>query len=544
MNRLSAISRRVLLAVIALTVLGFALRLARYQQSLFGDETSTLYLVRGRGFMEVLSLVSSDKEITPPLYFLLAWLTTQLGSAAELIRLPSLIAGTAVIPLSYVVGYRTMGRAAGLIAATIVTLAPTLIFVSGDGRAYAVTILMLVGSTAALLAAVRTRHTRWWVAYGALSCLAMYGHYTAAFVLVGQLGWLLWAHPQARRAALLANVAAAVLYLPWIPWLLADFDSPTVDILSALQGTGFAAKRYAVEVWAIGYPFKSPHDVPGVFAAVLGLAGFLVAVMAGLIRRLRMPRRGDEQRRAFDRGLVLALALLLSAPVLELLMLALTGNDLFGARNLNVASVGLALTIAGLVVAAGRIWGGIALIGILICFAVGAVGALEANSRLPDTKGAVALANERAENGAVLLDLYTSPLVNPVPVSALSAYADTSAVTVVSPFLPTSPPPFLLTPSQSEIDSTVRNVFSDSAGGDVYILGSPGRVVAEDGSVSVKTDPPSLNNQPSEAIGVVAPEGSKIVDISTLLGVDELQLTVVHVPERSGLSTRDNPEAR
>jgi len=441
LNRLSAISRRVLLAVIALTVLGFALRLARYQQSLFGDETSTLYLVRGRGFMEVLSLVSSDKEITPPLYFLLAWLTSQLGSAAELIRLPSLIAGTAVIPLSYVVGYRMMGRAAGLITATIVTLAPTLIFFSGDGRAYAVTILLLVGSTAAMLAAVRTGRTRWWVAYGALSCLAMYGHYTAAFVLVGQLGWLLWAHPQARRPALLANVAAAVLYLPWIPWLIADFDSPTVDVLSALQGTGFAAKRYAVEVWAIGYPFKSPHDVPGVPAAVIGLAGFLVAVVAALIRRLRTPRRDDETRRAFDRGLVLALALLLSAPVLELLMLALTGNDLFGARNLNVASVGLALTIAGLVVAAGRIFGAIALIGVLACFAVGAVSTLQVDTKLPNFEAAADFIDSTAGPDDVVVDLL-SPRVTPVPLTSLDAYLPQTRPEY-RPLLPEGEPPFV-----------------------------------------------------------------------------------------------------
>jgi mannosyltransferase len=441
LNRLSAISRRVLLAVIALTVLGFALRLARYQQSLFGDETSTLYLVRGRGFMEVLSLVSSDKEITPPLYFLLAWLTTQLGSAVELIRLPSLIAGTAVIPLSYVVGYRMMGRAAGLITATIVTLAPTLIFFSGDGRAYAVTILLLVGSTAAMLAAVRTGRTRWWVAYGALSCLAMYGHYTAAFVLVGQLGWLFWAHPQARRPALLANVAAAVLYLPWIPWLIADFDSPTVDVLSALQGTGFAAKRYAVEVWAIGYPFKSPHDVPGVPAAVIGLAGFLVAVVAALIRRLRTPRRDDEPRRAFDRGLVLALALLLSAPVLELLMLALTGNDLFGARNLNVASVGLALTIAGLVVAAGRIFGAIALIGVLACFTVGAVSTLQVDTKLVNFKAAADFIDSTAGPDDVVVDLL-SPRVTPVPLTSLDAYLPQTRPEY-RPLLPEGEPPFV-----------------------------------------------------------------------------------------------------
>ncbi|HET6832088.1 MAG TPA: hypothetical protein VFH44_12150, partial [Solirubrobacterales bacterium] len=72
----------------ALTLLGLALRIARYDQTILGDETSTLYIVEGRSLGEVLDLVSSDAEISPPLYFILAWLTTKLGSAPELIRLP------------------------------------------------------------------------------------------------------------------------------------------------------------------------------------------------------------------------------------------------------------------------------------------------------------------------------------------------------------------------------------------------------------------------------------------------------------------------
>ena len=83
MSRLSSASRRILLAVLALTALGFALRLARYEQSFFGDESSTLYLTDGRSLFDVISLVSSDAEITPPLYFVLAWLSEQARIGAR-----------------------------------------------------------------------------------------------------------------------------------------------------------------------------------------------------------------------------------------------------------------------------------------------------------------------------------------------------------------------------------------------------------------------------------------------------------------------------
>ena len=67
------------------------------------------------------------------------------------------------------------------------------------------------------------------------SCAAVYTHYTAVFVLGAQLLWLLWAHPEARRPALLANLGAALAFLPWISGLIADLNSPTTKILGALQ---------------------------------------------------------------------------------------------------------------------------------------------------------------------------------------------------------------------------------------------------------------------------------------------------------------------
>ena len=162
-------ARWVVLAVAALTALGLALRLARYQQSVFGDEMSTLYIVEGRSLSEVMSYVSGDAEISPPLFFILAWLTTKLGSAPELVRLPSLIAGTMSIPLVYLVGARAVSRPAGLIAAGVMALTPFMIFYSADGRGYAVTIALLLASTLAMLEGARSERGRWWVAYGAFS---------------------------------------------------------------------------------------------------------------------------------------------------------------------------------------------------------------------------------------------------------------------------------------------------------------------------------------------------------------------------------------
>src|SRR6478735_8048568 len=267
------------------------------------------------GALTVLALALRLHHFLSPLYFIFAWGFGKLGSAPDLIKLPSLIAGVASIPLIFLVGRKAVGRAAGLIAATVMALMPFMIFYSGDGRTYALAVALLLGSTLAMLCAAESGRTRTWVIYGLLTVLAMYTHYTAAFVLAAQLIWLLWAHPDARKPALLANVGAIVLFIPWIPSMLADLDSPTVDVLSALQGDGFAIKRLATEAWAFGYPFTQPTYIPGHFWTIAITLGVAIAAIAAFVRMglsLRI-RDGVRGRLAdADRGMILLVMLALA----------------------------------------------------------------------------------------------------------------------------------------------------------------------------------------------------------------------------------------
>jgi len=124
-------------AVSALTLVGFLIRLANFDQSLLGDELSTYWIIHGHSLGDVLSSVHSNDEITPPLYFILGWLSLKIGSDPEWVRLPSLLAGTATIPLIYVLGARTVGRAAGLVACAVFAFSPFMIYYSDEARSYA-----------------------------------------------------------------------------------------------------------------------------------------------------------------------------------------------------------------------------------------------------------------------------------------------------------------------------------------------------------------------------------------------------------------------
>ena len=125
-----------MLIVAALTAVGVALRLAVAHQSLAADELSTRWIVAGHGLGDVLSAVRTDAEITPPLSFVAAWLTTRIDVTPELLRAPSLVAGAAVIPLVYAVGLRTVGRRAALVATALTAFSPFMIFYSAEARGY------------------------------------------------------------------------------------------------------------------------------------------------------------------------------------------------------------------------------------------------------------------------------------------------------------------------------------------------------------------------------------------------------------------------
>lgn len=521
-------ARWVVVAVGALTVLGLALRLARYEQSVFGDEMSTLYIVEGRSLSEVMSYVSGDAEISPPLFFILAWLATNLGSAPELVRLPSLVAGTISIPLVYLIGARAVNRPAGLIAAGVMALTPFMIFYSADGRGYAVTIALLVGSTLAMLEGARTGRGGWWVAYGAFSVLAMYTHYTAVFPLSGQLLWLLWAYPQSRRPALIANAAAAVLYLPWLPDLADDFDSPTTDILYAIQGAGIAAKLRSIGSWMVGYPYTSLSDFLGLIPVVLGAVGFVAAAAAGLYRHLRAraSARSDRSRPPLvSPGMALVLTLAISSGAFALLFLITTGNDLLSPRTLVASSAGLALLIGAVLASAGRLWGSICTVLVAACFAYGAAQTLATENELPDFKSAAAFIDSEADPDDVIVDVITTTGMTPVPLTPLDAYLERSRPEYRIG-LPAGEPPLLLMPPVPA-PALLRQAVREARGGSLIVVGGDGSLIRDADQVT------GILEGPSSSATFELPPGSKLIAERRFPGSAAVNVDIVQIPRES-----------
>ncbi len=378
--------------VAAIAAVGAALRLVVLQDSLFADELSTYWVVSEHDLDGVISTVHSDAEITPPLYFVLAWLTTRVDLTAEMLRAPSFLAGVAAIPLVYLVGARTVGRTAALVAAAITALSPFMVYYSTEARGYELMVALALLSTLAMLVAIDDRRARWWTLYAASSCAAVYTHYTAVFVLAAQLIWLLWARPEARRPALLANLGAALAFLPWITGLIADLNSPTTKILGALEPFDLESVTIVLEHWSIGYPqrFVGLGSVPGTIAVILICAGVAVAIVSVAVRR-------SPPASWFARGdpwLALIVALALAAPVSEAAV-SLVGTNILSIRNLAVSWPAFALLLATLV-SAGRGPLRIASVSLLVAgFGIGAATMLDPATSASRLRGRRAIRRTR-----------------------------------------------------------------------------------------------------------------------------------------------------
>lgn len=381
---------RTALMVAGLTVLALALRLVLLRDSLLGDELILFRAVHDRPLGDTLHVIR-ETEKTPPLHFLLAWAAARVGDPTLTIRLPSLLAGVALVPGVFLLGRETVSRRAGLIAAAIAALQPFAIFYATEARAYALIALLALASTLCLLRALDTGRVLWWIAYAAAVLAAAYTHYIAAFVLVAQAGWALWVHRDRLRELLVVHGAILLGYLPWLPSFLVQ-RSHAGDEASRIAQLAPPSPGYFLRANAqvlFGEPFVSLRAVPGRVA----LVALLAICAAGLVTVLARVARGA--RPAPRTVLVVLLALATPAGIA---VLSLPPDQSFLLpRNMSASAPALAVCLGALIAALGRRAAPIAAAVALAALAVGVVGAFQPEHRRSDYRAAARWVQARAQ---------------------------------------------------------------------------------------------------------------------------------------------------
>jgi len=424
--------------VIALTLLGGALRFATLNvSSLDLDESATVILV-GRGFSGMLShLVSS--ESAPPLYYILVWAWTKVfGAGAIGFRSFSALVGTLTIPVMYLAG-RHISVRIGVWTAILTTVSPSMYLFSQEARCYA---LLLLFSAAAFVYWQRAledpsrRHLALW---SGMSILALLSHYFAVFlfipeaiVLAARLGWRrIWA---AAGAVVLVGLAL----VPLAAAQRADGKTNWIEDISLSGRIGESAKMFTVGAYG-------PVVLYALLIAVLIVAGAVALVW----------RYGDGRERT---GAAYAAIIGVSAVGLPLALALTHLIDVYDGRNVIAFWIPFAVLVAaGFGTAraprAGALLGGaLCAISLAMIAAANLVGDYQRNDwrgvghALGRSSGARVIVGELHAAGP--LSIYMGP-VSSIParvpaVREVDFFAFRHLRTVGPPeaaVVPTSPPP-------------------------------------------------------------------------------------------------------
>jgi uncharacterized membrane protein len=330
-------------AVGLLTLALLGLRFSQIHQSLFGDELWTYQQIHGHSLASMFRAIHPGAENAPPLFFVLAWFSAKLGDPTVWIRLPSVLLGTATVPVIYALGRQTVGVAAGLIGAAMFAVGPFSAYYGIEARPYATVAFFVILSTLALVKAVRSGSRGWWVLYVVAALAAAYTHYTAAFALLVQGLWGLWVCRDRWRVPLAANAGIVLLYLPWIPHL----KSKELGIIGFLEPLNLHNIRLDLGKASVGYPLATLHAIP----TIPGLVAIAVCAAIGALALVLGHRRGVAAvPLRWPPGLALIVALTLATPI-GVLLYSLLATDIWDARDL-YASVPAGALLLGTLLAA------------------------------------------------------------------------------------------------------------------------------------------------------------------------------------------------
>jgi len=303
-------------------------------QSLWLDEIYTRHILAAHSLGGLWDRIRAT-ESTPPLYYLLAKLSTGLAGtrSASAMRLPSALAVIAAVPVGYLALRRLVGWRAALAAAAIIAVNPNLLEFGTDARSYALFVLSGLLSVWGFAAVLERPGWRRYAAWAAASVACLWTHYFGAFLVAGE--------------ALILLVALRDAWRPTLAWCLviAAAAAPLIPLVTHQNGSEDAAFIAAIplrsRLEATVRQFAMGANVPRTWLEAAGLALAVLGLVAGAALALR--RREGR--------ILLALAVLACGVPLAMAVLGL--EDRFYSRNV-VAVLPLVAGVAALGLARAR----------------------------------------------------------------------------------------------------------------------------------------------------------------------------------------------
>lgn len=244
--------QRALLVVAGLMLLSAALRTSiAFEGGIWRDEALFLGVVGLPSWTEMLAYLRHH-ESHPPLYYALTrvWLAITGTSDASALAL-SIIFGVLLVPAVYAFGTRIFGQRAGLVAASFITIVPSVNEDGSTARPYALLTLAVLASVYLLMTAMESGKLMRWVAHGASAVVLVYIHNWGWLVVAGMVAATavhavrVRVGPNPIRGLLVSLGVTVIAYLPWAGAFLSQ---------AQLAGhSGIPVDGLSGSLWLAGY---------------------------------------------------------------------------------------------------------------------------------------------------------------------------------------------------------------------------------------------------------------------------------------------------
>ncbi|MGB7588928.1 MAG: glycosyltransferase family 39 protein [Solirubrobacterales bacterium] len=377
--------------VTGVTLVAAGLRFATLGvQAYHHDEIVTASRILRDGFWHAMDAVGFS-ESAPPLYYVLAWLWTQLTGTGEFgLRSFSALAGVATVPVAYLLGQELRGRRAGITAAILVAVNPMLLWYSQEARGYALLVLLTVAAALYFVRALDRGGRRNFTGWGIASALALATHYFAIFPIALEAVWLLRRRGRDALVGLRFVVLAGLLLAPL-----------AIHQMSQGHAEWIGAHSLGHRLWDAGVTFVTGEtgEIIAQPEFVLPAVIPLLAIAMALVL-LGARGEGDERRAA---GRMLAIAAATIAIPLSLALLV-PGKDYVLARNLLPALVPILVAVAVATTLRGARRRGLALATALAAYSAGfcIVTSLSPALQRPDWRAVAGRLGEPAAPRAIV----------------------------------------------------------------------------------------------------------------------------------------------
>ena len=235
-----------------MVAIGFGLRMVPAMATFLNPDEALHYLLANQRNV-VDAYQASLTNAHPPLFFLLLYFWRFLGNSEIMLRLPSVLAGTAVIWVGYRWLRRALGDVPAVVGLVLFAITPTLVSISTEVRAYALFLCFAVCALYFLERAFREKTARMMGWFALFLYLATLTHYSALWLWLALGGYVL-VRVLSRELPLRVTLTWAGVQVG----ALALYAFLYVTHVSKLRGSGM--EQEATGGWLSSGYFQAGHE--------------------------------------------------------------------------------------------------------------------------------------------------------------------------------------------------------------------------------------------------------------------------------------------